>query len=195
MPDNQLDTEKALLLQVSKGDEKAFQQLYRKYSSLLYSFLYEHTDSPDLADDLVQDIFTQIWLTRETLTVINRFGSYLFVIARNYALNEIKRTIREKARKRSWLETQTQNDDAEFDQTWQKQLNIVERAIENLPEQQQRVWILSRRNGLKHIDIAEQMNISRETVKKYIQYANTSIMKFVEQHLDFLVIMLISKIS
>jgi RNA polymerase sigma-70 factor (family 1) len=177
LTDNHLIDDQDLLFRVSNSDQRAFEVLFRRYSSLLYSFLYEHIESRESAEDLVQEIFTQIWVTRESLAEIKRFGAFLFVLARNYAFNEIKKRIREKKRHQNWEETNYNYnyvDDPENYHHLQIQLNIVEQAIENLPEQQKRVWVLSRREGLKYTDIAQQMNLSRETIKKYIQHANTS---------------------
>ena len=177
-----------LLEQVSKGSQEAFTALFVKYSRLVYSFLYEHTDSPELADDMVQDIFTKIWLTRESLSGIREFRSFLFVVARNHALNEIKKRVRERQRNAGWLAT-VQGPQDEAGVPWDRGLDIIDEAIDLLPPQQKKVWVLSRRMGMKHLDIAREMKISRETVKKYMRYANAAIMEFVTSRLDQLLIL------
>lgn len=167
--------EKELLLKIAEGDEKAFTELVKQYTKLLYSFLYEHTDSAQLADDLVQDIFTKLWITRETLTEIKNFSAYLFTLAHNHAMNEIKRRIRESRRNNKW--EQTKNTE-EYDYQKEVILDIIDRAIEQLPAQQQKVWLMSRRQNMKYREIAATLGISQETVKKYLQYANASIAKY-----------------
>ena len=191
VPDNQHDAE--LLSRVSSGDEMAFRELYEKYAALLYHFLHEHFDDTSSADDLVQDIFTQIWLTRESLGSIRRFGSFLFVLAKRAVLNHIKKKIRDRKRIQEYA-TRIYNDENEPTET-DAQLNIIEQAIERLPEQQKKVWIYSRREGLTYADIAGNMNISRETVKKYLQLARVAITKYVEQHIDLVLLILLTKIS
>jgi RNA polymerase sigma-70 factor (family 1) len=191
VPDNQNDAE--LLQRVSSGDETAFRELYEKYAALLYHFLHQHFDDTASADDLVQDIFTQVWLTRESLASIRRFGAFLFVLAKRAVLNHIKKKIRERKRTQEYASRMQveENEPAETD----AHLNIVEQAIARLPEQQKKVWIYSRREGLSYADIAGEMSISRETVKKYLQLANASITKYVEQHIDIVLLILLTKIS
>ncbi|MBO9571980.1 MAG: sigma-70 family RNA polymerase sigma factor, partial [Chitinophagaceae bacterium] len=62
----------------------------------------------------------------------------------------------------------------------------IEEAIGQLPAQQKKVWLLSRREGKKYAEIAEEMNISRETVKSYLKLANTSIMQQLQQKITVL---------
>ncbi|MBL7736673.1 MAG: sigma-70 family RNA polymerase sigma factor [Chitinophagaceae bacterium] len=185
MVDQSLHIEEPLLIAVSKGDQSAFTALFRKYSGLVYAFLSEHTGSSHVADDLVQDIFTKIWLSRESLIEIRQFRSFLFVLARNHALNDIKKCIRERRRHTEWMINQLQASEEKDQQRWDAQLDIIEQAVELLPEQQQKVWIMSRRKAMKYHEIAAEMRLSKETVKKYIQHANSSIIKYVSSRIEF----------
>lgn len=185
--------EEPLLALVSEGNQGAFTLLFRKYSKLLYSFLYEHTDSAELADDLVQDIFSRLWVARESLPNIKKFRSFLFVMARNHAFNEIKKRIRERQRINEWSASQTMNEDDTYLQEMDARINIIDEAVAQLPEQQQKAWIMSRRKGMKHSEIASEMNLSKETVKKYIQYANTAIMKYVVPRMYVAMVLLFLK--
>lgn len=184
MVNQQSYIEEPLLRLVIEGNQAAFTELFVKYSGLLYNFLYKHTDSPELTDDLVQDIFTKIWLIRESLTEVKHFHSFLFTMARNHALNEVKRHVRERQRNKKWSENQSEHDIESEEEKWQAQLDIIEQAIKQLPVQQQKAWLLSRQKGMKYSEIAEEMQLSRETVKKYIQYANARIMDFVISKLE-----------
>lgn len=190
MADEHTHIEEPLLELVSRGSQSAFTELFLKYSKLLYSFLYEHTDSPELADDLVQDIFTRIWLARESLAEIRRFRSFLFVLARNHALNDIKKRVRERQRNADWFAIQSAPEEEADRRQWDFRLDIIEQAVEQLPGQQKKVWVMSRRKGMKHNDIAKEMKLSKETVKKYVQYANSAIMEYVISRADMTLIFL-----
>jgi RNA polymerase sigma-70 factor (ECF subfamily) len=183
--------EKEILRRVADGDEGAFGELFKRYAKLLYSFLFRHTDNNQLADDLVQDIFTKIWLTRESLHEIDNFASYLFVLARNHALNIVKKRIADRKRELNWhehLATREQDaDDAPL-------LDLIDRAVEQLPEQQRNVWVMSRRQGKKYAEVADEMGISRETVKTYLRHANANISKYVLAHADLAILLLLLKI-
>lgn len=174
-----------LLTAVSRGDEQAFTALFDKYAQSVHGFLLEHLHDETAADDLVQEIFTKIWLLRDTLPGVKKFRGFLFVMSRNYALNHIKARVREHARIQKWYrhqvspQTELESDPTEaFD-------DLVDQAIESLPQQQKKAWILSRKEKKKYNEIAEEMNLSRETVKKYIQYANEQLKRTIEVRVNF----------
>ncbi|MGE7776268.1 sigma-70 family RNA polymerase sigma factor [Chitinophaga sp. NPDC101104] len=176
MPNNVVDIS-ATLQDVSRGDENAFRDLFRLYADHLYAYIWQLTKSRELAEEVVQDIFLQIWISREALAGVRNFRNYLFVIARNHALNAIKKMMRERKRAMEW-ELARGIADTPLS-TPEPDLDIVEEAIRQLPSQQQKAWLLSRRQGKKYHEIAREMQLSRETVKKYIQYATQSIVRYV----------------
>ena len=186
--------EREILMEVAAGDPSAFTRLFRKYSKLLYSFLYEHIDSPELADDLVQDIFTKIWLTREALTEVRSFHSYLYTIARNHVFNHIKKLIRERERQKIWADSNADSFGMEEKNLWENRLDIIEQAVGNLPAQQQKVWVMSRHKKMKYQQIADELQLSVETVKKYLGYAKESIVKYVTTHGDLVTLLFFLKI-
>jgi RNA polymerase sigma-70 factor (ECF subfamily) len=181
-------TETELLEKVALGSENAFRELFHRYADLLHTFIYQLTKSRELAEEVVQDIFLQIWTSRETLTGIRHFRNYLFVISRNNAFNALKKMVRERNRQKEWEKIQDFQYPAEGAAQIEPQLSLIEEAISRLPPQQQKVWLLSRRQGKKYSEIAAEMNLSKETVKKYMQYATASIMEYVLARLDLLLI-------
>jgi RNA polymerase sigma-70 factor (family 1) len=169
-------SEKELLQKIAEGDEKAFSILFNTYSTRLYHFAIKHNGNAQLSDDLVQDVFTKLWLTRETLVAIENIQHYLFSMARNYAIDFLRQKLREKKRDTEWqqsLEEISESTNKEF------YLDIIDRAIVQLPDQQRKTWIMSRREKKTYIEIAENLNVSRETVKTNLQYANAGIRKYV----------------
>lgn len=168
---------------VSRGDEAAFRDLFRQYADHLYAYIWQLTKSRELAEEVVQDIFLQIWISREALAGVRNFRNYLFVIARNHALNAIKKMMRERKRAMEWELARGEED---VPPPQEPDLDIVEEAIRQLPSQQQKAWLLSRRGGKKYHEIAREMQLSRETVKKYIQYATQSIVRYVTSRISTL---------
>lgn len=191
------DINAALLLDVSNGSEKAFRELVHLYADLLHTYIYQLTKSHETAEEVVQDIFLQIWLCRETLSGIRNFRNYLFVISRNNALNVLKKSLRERHRQAEWqLTVPSLQEEGGIDKKEQEgRLSLVEEAILHLPPQQQQAWILSRRQGKKYDEIAREMNLSRETVKKYIQYATQSITRYVTQRVDLTLLVALAVVT
>lgn len=165
-------TKLTLLQQVASGKERAFRELYEQYRRQVFYFGCKFLKSPTEAEDVLQDVFSKIWINRKTLPDINDFSKYLNTLT----LNHIYTLLRRKAYQESFLTksifaTQPAME-AAFETVDLRALErLIKQAVVQLPPQQQKVFELSRMQGLKHEEIAQQLNISRETVKKHIMEA------------------------
>lgn len=175
--------EKELLLQVAQGNEFAFRQLFSVYHQRLGVHILRITHSAELAEEVVQDVFIKIWMTRETLTGVDNFKAYLFVISKNHALNCLRKIAREQMQLKKLEETRIVPFNAEGQET-DHYYNLIDEAIDQLPPQQQKVYLMSRHNRLKYHEIADELELSRETVKKYLQIATSSIKDYVHEHME-----------
>lgn len=182
--------EQEILLRISEGDEIAFTQLVNKFSDLLGSYIFKLTNSREQAEEIVQDVFLKIWMTRESLTEVKNFRVWLYVISKNQALNALRKVIQERIKQTEWRAGVTISVLENTDDLKERQLGLIDQAIALLPPQQKMVYLLSRKKGLKHKEIAKEMNLSQETVKKYIQIAVKTITKYVEAHLEIGLILL-----
>ena len=89
--------------------------------------------------------------------------------------------MREEKRHLKWLHDQPSGDAEDPSaQDHSPYIGLVEEAVEQLPAQQKKVWVLCRVQGKKYQEVATETGLSRETVKKYLQYAQTSITKYVQ---------------
>ena len=173
--------EKEILQHIAKGDEAAFRQLVHKYTPLLAPYILKFTKSKERTQEIVQDIFTQMWLSRESLSQVNNFRRYLYIASRNHALNAIRNMMREEKRHLKWLQDQPSGvSEATPAQDYSPYIGLVEEAVQRLPEQQKKVWVLCRVQGKKYQEAAMETGLSRETVKKYLQHAQASITKYVQ---------------
>lgn len=173
-----LPNEKELLLEVSRGNEHAFSELFLAYNRLLGNHIYRITDSAELAEEIVQDVFLKIWLNRQGLATVENFKSYLFVLSKNHALNCLRKLAKERAHQTSLEDNVIELVPDEVAPS-NDYYHLLDLAIDHLPPQQQRVYLLSRHKRLKYDEIAKQMGLSRETVKKYLQGATHAITSFV----------------
>jgi RNA polymerase sigma-70 factor (family 1) len=180
--------ERELLIQVASGNEYAFRQLFMAYHQQLGVHMLRLTNSAELAEEVVQDVFLKIWLTRETLAGVDNFKAYLFVISKNHALNCLKKLAKERVLIRQLEDNSTESFIAESADT-DLYYNLLDEAIDQLPPQQQKVYLLSRHGRLKYAEIADQLELSRETVKKYLQIATVSITEYVHEHLEVITLL------
>ena len=182
MYDPLLHNEKAVLLQVAQGDEQAFRLLFGAYHQPLALHVYRLTESAELTEEIVQDVFLKIWMSREALSQVQQFSAYLFVVSKNHTLNALRTIARERVRQRAWAQEIQAADTADDKQGYY--YSLIDKAIQQLPPQQQKVYLLSRHERLKHREIALRMGISPETVKKYMQLAIASISDYVRDNTD-----------
>lgn len=177
--------ETELLRQIAAGNEHAFSELFYGYHNQLGVYVQMLTGSKVMTQEIVQDVFVKIWLNREALDKVEKFTSYLFILTRNYTLNCIRKSAKEQLRistedidsikeELEEMEEKSLLDDPEY-------ISLVERAVAQLPPQQQKVFRL-RQQGLKNPEIARQMEISTDSVKKYQQWALKTVAEFVKAH-------------
>ncbi len=170
---NNLYTDKELLERVALGEERAFRLLFQNYHNKLGSYVYRYTRSFMLTQEIVQDVFLKIWLNRSALHEINNFNSYLFVVARNHTFNALKRIASEYGRQKQWQRRLIKE---EFNlngqnTAYKETVLAVNKAIETLPAQQKKVFLLSREMELTHEEIALKLRLSVTTVKKHMVLA------------------------
>ena len=176
MPDQSLYTDKDLFLQISEGDQDAFKDLFNRYVTKLYPYILEVIKSPSGADDIIQDCFIRIWLNREKLDTIQNPSSWIFKIVLNECYNVLRRKLTESKvlgviEEEHFNRDQYDQQDIQYTQT----KRFIAEAIELLTPQRRKIYDLSRVNGLKVGQIAQELDLSVSTVKNTLSAALTSI--------------------
>lgn len=176
-------TDQILLHEMAAGSEDAFCRLFDHYWNRVYSSALVLTKSPQMAQDIAQEVFLQLWQHRERATDIQKLDGFLFISARNLIFKKMSRLKLEDAYQHylSYQERVVSGDTsvpAEF-----KELQtIVEAGISQLPPQQQKAFRLSRERGLSHEEISHQMGVSRAAVKDYIVRSLSFLRKYLREH-------------
>jgi len=172
--------ESELLERIARGEELAFSELFYAYYKQIGEFVQLLTHSEEATVEIVQDVFAKIWVDRASLPTIRRFDSYLFVLTRNHTLNHLRKLAAERRRENEYLRHVETDSDAQENER-EGYFELVDRAVQLLPPQQQKVFAL-RRNGVKNPEIAQQMQLSIESVKRYQHLALKFIVNFVKGH-------------
>lgn len=176
--------EKSLLLAIAAGDEEAFTRVFYRHHQKLGAFILRLSESAELTQEITQDVFLKIWTNRSTLTDIDHFEAYLFAMARNQVFNALKKLSREQLKKQRWLKDTTPavyGDDAP-DGLTEEDFRMLQEAIGKLPPQQQKIYVLRSSSGMKYEDIAHQLGLSFETVKKHMLLARRAIRNYIGAH-------------
>jgi RNA polymerase sigma-70 factor (family 1) len=177
---NQISQE--LLNRLKNGEMLAFDQLYELYSHKLLSFVFKILKNQTEADDIVQEVFVKIWESRTKLEDYKLFNSFIFTIAYNNSIDQIRKRINnykylEHLRKSAVIDVSPSViNQLEFDELNEK----VEKLITNLPDRQKQVYLLHREKGLTYHHIAEKLGISKNTVENHM----VKVLKFLRQNID-----------
>ena len=167
-----LHIEAKVLEEVAQGNEAAFRILYDIHHRRVYSFALFLTHSEVLAEEVTQEIFIKIWNHRAELSKICQFDAWLKTIVRNQCYTFLNRL----AKERLILQEINNLGEKASDNTEEKILyndynRILQKVLTRLPEQQRKVFMLSRQEGIKHEDIARQMGLSINTIKSHMKAA------------------------
>lgn len=171
--------EAELLERIAGGDRGAFSDLFYAYHQPVGVFVNTLVDSTEITEDIIQDVFVALWTNRAELPGISNFTGYLFILARNSSLNYIRRTANERRRYMEYLELTDGLAAVEVGEPEPDYLALLDRAVERLPPQQQKVFML-RKQGLKNPEIVEKLGLTLSSVKKYQQLALRAVSDFVK---------------
>lgn len=189
-------TEPELLLRISQGDPGAFRQLFTAYSRQVYTLCLRLTKDAEQAKDLTQEIFARLWTRRERLQGVTHFKGYLTTMALNLVRNYLQKKVLDISNEDyllSYLKENALEPDREME--FKELQNALQEAVDHLPPQLNRSFVLSRMAGMSHSEIASQMHLSPLTVKSHIARALTFIRAYLEQHHPTLVTMILLYVS
>lgn len=145
-----------------KLNEQGFHDIFNKYYVTLCSFANQYTEDHDASADIVQDSFAKLWQIREDFFYLHQVKAFLYTSVRNKALNEIEhsKVVYEYAQKVIEKTTDAFFHDAVVEE---ETYRIVTDAIDKLPDQTKTIMRLAL-EGKKNAEIANQLNVSVETV-------------------------------
>lgn len=182
MNEDQLYADDLLLQKIVEADETAFNILFKRYRNQLYTYLLKITKSKEMSEELVLDVFLKIWIGREVISEITNFESFLFRVAHNKAidfLRQAKKNVVEQEEIWSSMQDLASGESAD-DSLLQKDTEVViEEVVQQLSQQRQLVFRLSRNHGLSYDEIACQMGLSRNTVRNHLSAS----LQFIRTHL------------
>ncbi len=164
------------------GDMLAFDQVYEIYSHKLFSFVNKIIKEKKETEDIVQEVFLKIWESRENLDDHRLLNSYIFTIAYNSSISIIRKRLVDKKymehlKKLSIISLAP---DVISEVEFNELNNLVHELIQNLPDRQKQVFLLHRENGMSYPEIAERLNISKNTVENHMVRA----LKYLRKNMD-----------
>ena len=175
--------DKELVGLVTEGSKPAFRELYIRYYDPLCYYCKKYLKDETGAEDVVQDIFTQLWDTRDTLNITSSFAGYIYASAHNRVLKMVRQfDVHSRYAQRILLnakEWTNETEDSIIDNDYAALLN---KMMEKLSPRQKEVFCLSRMEGLTYQEISEKLNISVTAVQKHASFALEKIKEHLKQH-------------
>lgn len=192
-------TDEVLMMRFQGGDRSAFAVLVRRQKTPLYNFIVRQIRVPQVAEDLVQDVFVKIVQNAADFKHEARFSTWAYAIARNVCIDHLRKM---SLRKHPSLDQPSKADDdgptlgertadnspgAQVERTaigGEMQVRIT-RAVEQLPEEQREVFLLREIGHVPFKDIAEMTGVSENTVKSRMRYALERLQEALSEYEDY----------
>jgi len=171
--------------QISLGNLKAYEMLFRQYYQMLCGYSLKFVGDPDVAEEIVQDLFYTLWEKRMELQINTSVKSYLFSAVHNRCLKFIEHRNVEQKYRSYYLQHESEIDSEPFDSANVIEMQqIINKTLDSLPERCGRIFRLNRFEGLKYHEIANKLSISVKTVEanmgKALKILRRNLKDFVE---------------
>jgi RNA polymerase sigma-70 factor (ECF subfamily) len=168
---------------VRAGDTRAFAEAFDATFPVIRVFLYRYTQSVATAEELAQDVFVELWEERARVEIRTSLRTYLFVKARNKALNHL----RHEELGRRWAdevvaEGERSRDDADWAAREGEIAEAVVDALEALPPRMRQIFLLHRTKALSYSEIASKLGVTAKTVETQIFRALKSLRRRLKKY-------------
>jgi len=173
--------EKSEIANLSLGNIHSFNQLYQKYNRAVYQNIMKIVKSSNHAEDILQDVFVTLWQKRETIDPEKSLGGWLFMVSYHKSITFLRQKIKEKLSHVESLETfeQIALEETVDEEHFEKQLAIIEEAVNHLSPRKRAVYRMCRFEGKTKEEVAEYMGISPDSVKDYLKQSNKAIRLYI----------------
>ncbi|WP_231582611.1 RNA polymerase sigma factor [Pedobacter sp. BMA] len=162
-------SEKDIILDLKAGKESAFRVVFDQNFKKLYAFSFRILKNKEQAEEVVHDALINVWIHRGKLNEQLSILPYLYTITRRLTLNVLRQiSTSQKMMDQLWFDMEKVSNQTEEKVLLSDLQRFTESSINILPQQQQIVFKLSRYEGLNYDEIAEKLQISRNTVKNHL---------------------------
>ncbi len=185
MYSNERYEDAGLVQRLRRGDTAAFIEIYNRYHGDIYNYLLRFVKLPEMAEDIMQDVFLKVWSIREKINPELSFLGYLYRISRNQAFKALKKIAADKdLRLRVLLEFSHTVEGTDNKAGWDQYEKILMSAIDSLPAQRRKIFKLCREEGKTYKQVSCELNISPNTVKEHMVLATRSIREYFYRYGD-----------
>lgn len=173
---------------VLEDDHEAFKKLFFEFYPSLCVFAGRYIISPDICEDIVQDVFFNIWKNRKSLNIHSSFRNFLVTSVKNSCTDHL----RKESSHNKYIENQTSTSTSPSPidvYTTNELQEMLQSALDKLPQNIQSAFDMSRNKNMTYKEIALEMDISPKTVESYISSALKTLREELKDYLPLLLLM------
>jgi len=172
MNTSNLELREHALTKLKNGDWASFEEIYNTFRPQLYAFVFRYLKSKEDSEEIVQEVFIQIWENRASLNEKLSFKSYLFTITKNRIIDYFRKKKIEIISKNYIFHFTEIVHENTYKEIIAKDMDLaLSEAIDKLPEKRKIIFLLSKKFGMSRNEIANFFSISENTVKNQLQEA------------------------
>lgn len=186
-------TDAELVLEIKKGDESAFQEVMSRYTQKVYNLAIRLTRNQEDAEEILQDVFVTVYKKINSFEGKSAFSSWLYRVTANTAFmklrkrkqsdsisfEEVSPTIRD-----NWVGKSPEDSDTDYMSIRHELREIIQRAVERLPEEYRNIFVLRDIDGLSNEEVAETLALSVPAVKSRLHRARLILRKKLQRYYD-----------
>lgn len=183
---HRIENERQILKSISEGDAHAFRTLYIHYYNRLFQFAMTFLHSEPASEDVVEDVFFNLWKDKHTLANIPNFHAYIYSSTRYGCLNVLKSGYVSKREdvSESELQVSVSPDNPLDELTYNELCGAIRQAVISLPEKRRIIFKMAKEDELSHREIAEILQIQVCTVERQLLLAKDIIKKAIAPFLE-----------
>ena len=165
-----------------KALEILFSDIFRQYEYKLYTLALRMTKSEQTASDIIQEVFLKLWERRSDISTIQNLEAWLYRLTENKVIDFLRKAAADqRLKEKIWTGLQQIINETELHVAAKEYNQIIKKALDKLPPQRRLIYQLNKEEGLNYQQIADELHISRHTVKNQLFTAVQSMRRFLSK--------------
>jgi RNA polymerase sigma-70 factor (family 1) len=161
-----------------------FSELFRQHEHKLYTLALKLTKSDQLAKDIIQEVFLKLWDQRNQLTSILNIEAWLYRVTENKIIDFLRKVSADnRLKEKIWNQLQQIVNESEQYLAAKEYNQIIQKAIDQLPPQRKLIYQLNKEKGMNYLEIADELQLSKHTVKNQLSTAIKSVRNFLVRNI------------
>lgn len=197
MKEHKLDsTEQFHIARLTEGNTNSFIWIHQQYQSKVYAYCFKFVRNKEVVEEITSDVFVKLWEKRVQLNPTYSINGLLFKITRDFCLSYLRKVSKNTILRKEFTNNYLDHSPNPIENLLfhKESLKIANKAIENLPPKCKQVFHLRYFNELSLQQIANELNISPNTVQNHLSKGTKLVKRYLQRHGDLVFILLIGMI-